>query len=244
MPSETIKAFIIHLERAKDRRTQVKKLAAKLPVATEIIDAVDGRTLDNAVIEQVYRRHLHKPHYPFELSTSEIACFLSHRKAWQAIVDQDLIAGLVIEDDVALNKDFPAAWAAAKAYITADRFIRLPFRPERERGQERFRSGKARIIQPMPVGLGMVAQLVGCDAAKRLLSATEQFDRPVDTTVQMTWVTGVIPLSVHPGGVQEVSVRLGGSTIQQKRSIANRLVREVLRPLYRMRVKRNSHKQN
>jgi len=244
MPSKTIKAFIIHVDRAKDRRAQVEKLTAELPVATEIVDAIDGRMLDKAEIERVYRRRLHKPHYPFQLSVSEIACFLSHRKAWQAIVDQNLDAGLVIEDDVALNDDFPAAWAAAQAYIEPDRFIRLPFRPGREQGPEMFRTENARIIQPMPVGLGMVAQLVGREAAKRLLAATEQFDRPVDTTAQMTWVTGVSPLSVHPGGVQEVSVRLGGSTIKQKRSIMDRLAREVLRPLYRMRVKLTSHRQN
>ncbi|KXF77390.1 glycosyl transferase [Paramesorhizobium deserti] len=244
MCPKTTKAFIIHLERARDRRSQVEKLARQLPVPTEIVDAIDGRKLRKAEIDRVYRRHLHKPHYPFQLSVSEIACFLSHRKAWQAIVDQGVEAGLVIEDDVALNDEFSAAWTAAQAYIQPDRFIRLPFRPEREQGPELFKIENARIIRPTPVGLGMVAQLVGRDAAKRLLAATEQFDRPVDTTAQMTWVTDVTPLSVHPGGVQEVSANLGGSTIKQRRSFLDGLSREILRPLYRMRVKRNSRKQN
>ncbi|RCS24362.1 glycosyl transferase [Phyllobacterium salinisoli] len=244
MHSTAIKAFIIHLDRATDRLGQVRELTSQLPVATEIIDAVDGRMLDPTEMQRVYRRHLHKPHYPFALSANEIACFLSHRQAWQAIVDRDLAAGLVLEDDVALNEDFPAALATALAYLQPDHFIRLPFRPEREHGPELFKAGNACIIKPAPVGLGMVAQLVGREAAKRLLSATEQLDRPVDTTLQMNWVTGVVPLSVHPGGVREVSAHLGGSTIKQHRSMLDRFVHEILRPLYRMKVKHTSHKQH
>lgn len=96
------------------------------------------------------------------------------------------------------------------------------------------------IIEPVPVGLGMVAQLVGREAAQRLLSATQVFDRPVDTTAQMNWVTGLKPLSVLPGGVREVSVRLGGSTIQKSRSLPDKLKREILRPLYRWKIKSRS----
>ncbi|WP_420961833.1 glycosyltransferase family 25 protein [Brucella sp. IR073] len=237
MQPDPIKAFIIHLPRATDRRAQVETLIHELPVPAEIIDAVDGRTLAQAEIDRVYRRHLHKPHYPFRLSVNEIACFLSHRKAWQAIVDQGLAGGLVLEDDVALNGDFPAAFAAARDFLAPDRLIRLPFRPGKESGAELFRTENARIIQPVPVGLGMVAQLIGRDAARRMLALTEQFDRPVDTTMQMTWVTGITTLSVHPGGVEEVSANLGGSTIKQKRSLAHRLSREILRPIYRMRIR-------
>ncbi|GGA81720.1 hypothetical protein GCM10011491_06320 [Brucella endophytica] len=243
MQTNAIKAFIIHLPRATDRRAQVETLVRELPVPAEIIDAVDGRALPQTQIDRFYRRHMHKPHYPFRLSVNEIACFLSHRKAWQAIVDQGLAGGLVLEDDVALNGDFPAAFAAARDFLAPDRFIRLPFRPGKESGAELFRTENARIIQPVPVGLGMVAQLIGRDAASRLLAFTEQFDRPVDTMMQMTWATGIKPLSVHPGGVEEVSAHIGGSTIKQKRSLTHRLSREIFRPIYRMRIKSLSHRQ-
>lgn len=243
MRQEAIKAFIIHLDRATDRRNQVEKLIAELPIPAEIIDAVDGRALPQSEIDRVYRRHLHKPSYPFRLSVNEVACFLSHRKAWQTIVDQNLAAGLVLEDDVALN-GFAGAWAAASAYIEPDRFIRLPFRPGKESGAQIFQTESARIITPVPVGLGMVAQLIGRDAAKQLLAITKQFDRPVDTLMQMSWVTGITPLSVHPGGVEEVSANLGGSTLKQKRSFMHWLSHEIFRPIYRMRVKSRSFKQH
>ncbi|KAB2682092.1 MULTISPECIES: glycosyltransferase family 25 protein [Brucella/Ochrobactrum group] len=238
-PQRAVKAFIIHLERATDRQPQVEELVRKLPVETEVVNAVDGRTLDNQTISRVYRRSVHRPRYPFQLSTNEIACFLSHRKAWQEIIDQRLDAGLVLEDDVELTPDFAAAYSAACQILKADSFIRFPFR-ERESGRVVLTTEGVRVIEPVPVGLGMVAQLVGREAAQRLLSATEIFDRPVDTTAQMNWITGLKPLSVLPGGVKEISVRLGGSTIQKSRSLPDKLKREILRPLYRWKIKSRS----
>jgi GR25 family glycosyltransferase involved in LPS biosynthesis len=241
LPQKTIKAFIIHLKRAENRRAQVSRLVAELPVEAEILDAVDSHTLPQPEIDRVYRRQLHRPRYPFALSINEIACFLSHRKAWQAIVDQNLDAGLVIEDDVALNAAFDAAFAAACSHLKSGDFIRFPFRADRETGEVVFAGNDVRIIEPVPVGLGMVAQLVSREAAQGLLAATETFDRPVDTTAQMNWVTGLRPFSVIPGGVEEISARLGGSTIKQKKSLADKLKREILRPLYRGQVVKYSN---
>ncbi len=234
-----IKAFIIHLARAADRQPQVARLAKSLPVEADVIEAVDGRMLDSQTIARVYRRKLHKPRYPFALGTNEIACFLSHRKAWQAIVDQNLDAGFVIEDDVALTAEFDAAFQTACKIMTPESFIRFPFR-ERETGREIINENGVRVIAPVPVGLGMVAQLIGIDAAKHLLERTQSFDRPVDTMAQMNWVTGLTPLSILPGGVQEISAQLGGTTIQHKKSFSDKLQREIFRPFYRMQVRRFS----
>lgn len=231
-----IKAFIIHLARATDRKQQVEKLVRELPVKTEVINAVDSRTLSDAEINRVYTRKLHAPRYPFELSKNEIACFLSHRKAWQAIVDQGLDAGFVIEDDIELTSVFSAAFHAVTNHFEPGSFVRFTFR-DREQGREIFRNDQLCIIIPNPIGLGMVAQLISFDAAKKLLAVTEKFDRPVDTTVQMRWVTGLQPLAVIPGGVNEISAQLGGTTIQHKKSFNDKLAREILRPIYRMRVR-------
>ncbi|MBN8949500.1 MULTISPECIES: glycosyltransferase family 25 protein [unclassified Rhizobium] len=231
-----IRGFIIHLDRARDRMPQVERLAAKLSVQSEVIEAVDGRTLTAAEIESVYRPRLQKPYYPFAMSTGEIACFLSHRKAWAAIVEQGIDAGLVFEDDVEIDDAFHAAFAAAKACLKPGSFIRFPFRMGKEHGRCVLSQGETNVIQPVRIGLGMVAQLVSRDAAIRLLEATSVFDRPVDTTIQMSWFTHVSPLAVLPGGVREISPQLGGSTIKSHKTLAERLFREVLRPLYRAKI--------
>lgn len=231
-----IRGFVVHLDRARDRMPQVERLMAKLPIPSEIVEAVDGSCLTDAEIDRVYRRRLHKPSYPFEMSIGEIACFLSHRKAWAAIVEQGIDAGLIFEDDVELDDSFHAAFAAAKTCLKPGAFIRFPFRMGKEHGKCVLTQGDVNVIQPTRIGLGMVAQLVSRDAAIRLLAATAFFDRPVDTTVQMSWLTHVSPLAVLPGGVHEISSQLGGSTIKGEKSLMEKLSREVLRPLYRAKI--------
>lgn len=233
-----IKAFIIHLHRAADRRAQVNHLCQQLPIEADIIEAVDNKNLSEQEMTRVYQRRLHKPYYPFTLSRNEIACFLSHRKTWQAIVDQGLDAGFVLEDDVALTTDFAACFASAQAMLQQkpDCFIRFPFR-DREEGEIIAQTDHVKILRPRYIGLGMVAQIVSREAAKKLLKTTEEFDRPVDTFAQMNWITGVDMLSLQPGGVVEISRELGGSTIKNKKGLFDRLSREVLRPLYRSRLR-------
>lgn len=237
-----LKAFVIHLERAKERQPQVAQLRSTLPMPTDIVDAVDSRNLTSADIQRAYKRNLHQPYYPFDLSQNEIACFLSHRRAWQSIIDQDLDAGLILEDDVELTATFPAALQAALTHIDSCGFIRFTFRDGKEFGQEVYRNEQVRLIAPLPIGLGMVAQLVTQSAARRLLAVTEQFDRPVDTFAQMKWVTGLSPLAVIPGGVREISSTLGGSTVQRKKSLLGKIQREILRPFYRNQVRRFSNR--
>lgn len=234
-----IKGFVIHLERATGRRKHAETLCHALPFAAEIISAIDGQKLSDEEIAAVYQRHKYKPSYPFELSHSEIACFLSHRKAWQAIVDQNLDGGFILEDDVALDYNFLEGWALAAINFTPQHFIRFPFRIK-EKGQKIAETATHKLIIPCPVGLGQVAQLVGRNAAEKLLIATEKFDRPVDTLMQLFWETGVHPLSLLPGGVSEISSKLGGSTVQRKRQAGDKLKREFLRPLYRFKIARLS----
>ncbi|UXM94782.1 glycosyltransferase family 25 protein [Bartonella sp. HY329] len=230
-----IKAFIIHLERAKDRQAQVEALSASLPFSCEITAAIDANILDQNVIDNHYKPKSQKPFYPFALSRTEIACFLSHRKAWQQIIDQGLVGAFIFEDDVTLTADFELSLATALPFMNEDTYIRFPFR-ERESGKILAQKQNHRLIEPCPVGLGQVAQYIGRNCAQKLLDATMQFDRPVDTTLQMFWLTNVRPLSVLPGGVSEISAALGGSTVQKKTRFWDKLRREILRPLYRKRI--------
>jgi GR25 family glycosyltransferase involved in LPS biosynthesis len=176
------------------------------------------------------------PPYPFALSDAEIATFLSHRACWQAIVDSGQAYGLIVEDDVALNDDFTASLQFAESQVQPEGFIRFP-QKARERVQvEVARHNTCVLFRPRVVGLGMLAQLVTQGAARRLLSITERFDRPVDVFLQMTWVHGVDVLSVWPTGVTEISAELGGSTIHRSRAWPDRLWRELARPTYRLAV--------
>jgi GR25 family glycosyltransferase involved in LPS biosynthesis len=230
-----IRALIIHLERADQRRRQVDQIRALLPVPSMILPALDGRHLSGEFY-RMYRRDMHKPKYPFKLTVNELACFLSHRKAWKAIVDENLDAGLVLEDDADLGKDFRASLEFVLEHLKPGDFVRFPDKKTRESGVTAIRTKGIKLIVPSPVGLRTVAQLVTRDAAIQLLKVTEQFDRPVDVFLQLTWLASVQVKSVVPSGVTEISECLGGSTLALKKSTYEKLQRETLRPLYRAKI--------
>lgn len=231
--------FIIHLERAVARRSQAEACAALLPMPTEILPAVDGRLLTAAERQAVVGRRLLSPRYPFRLSQAETACFLSHRKAWQRIVDSGLDAGLVVEDDVAPASDaFSAVVEAAIDASRPDEFVRFPMHDRGEQGEVVRTAGPVRFVEPRLPGLNMQMQLVGREAARRLLAASERFDRPVDSFVQMQWIHGARVLTTRPIVIREIGGQLGGSVIQNKRmNLVEKVIHEFQRPLHRFSIR-------
>lgn len=235
-----IAAFIIHLHRAKARRPQVERILSDCPVPAQIIDAVDGRTLAQAAIDQVYSREsLYAPRYPFALTVGEIGCFLSHRKALQAIVAAGLPAGLVLEDDVEIDPaEFPAALDLARQHISRHGIVQFQVREIASPGPDVAAAQRGRLTRPVLVPLRASCTLYSHDAAQRLLDQTQRFDRPVDTFMQMHWVTGLRPLLAVPSGVRDKGTEVGGTTIQARNvPWLRRLRREVLRPIYRARIR-------
>jgi len=236
----SIRAYIIHLERAAGRRAHAEKLTQTLPQqaaieSAEILPAVDARDLPERAQDAVYKTKLIRPHYPFALKPAEIACFLSHRKAWAALLDGGADAAFITEDDMRPRASFTESILLARRHIRQCGLIRFPHR-DREKGRILAASGETELIRPRMVGLGAVAYMLSRDAASWLLEETAQFDRPLDVFLQMFWLSGIHPAAIRPSSVAEVSNELGGSTLTQRRGFGAKLRHEILRPLYRAEI--------
>ncbi len=227
-------SLIIHMSSSTARRPNAERLLRDLPGA-ELVEAVDGRDPAQVAHVRVHPGDLHAPRYPFALGGGELGCFLSHRAAWARIVAEGWDHALILEDDAAPD---PGIWPQVQALLARQdltgAYIRLPAKA-RETGPQIDREGKLRLILPRRIGLQTVAQVVGRDAARRLLGASETIDRPVDTFLQMHWITGQPVHTVLPCAVAELTTGLGGSTIQKKRRAGN-LSREWKRMIYRARI--------
>lgn len=239
-----IQAFIIHLTRAKARRPQVDRILEACPVPAEVIEAVDGRALPAGEIQAVYSRNsLHAPRYPFELGFGEVGCFLSHRKAWQAIIDSGLEAGLVIEDDVEIDVPvFSQAFELAREHVRELGYIQFQTRPVKGQSTIIAHNGDVSIVKPLVGQLRTSAQIVSAAHARLLLDLTGRFDRPVDSFLQMSWVTSRPLCCAVPPGISDRTSQSGGSTISQKKQLSDRLSREVKRFVYRSRIRAFSKK--
>lgn len=218
---------MISLRSAAARRDQVVRIRGSVGMPSSVIDAVDGRSLEPGQLSAVYRRGLHAPPFPFELSPAEIGTFLSHREAWSRIAVGSLDAGLVLEDDIGLvDPHFRLAMDVAVDALRSHQIIRLSCRSPATTGSRRLRT-------PVLPPLGNTSQLVRRDAAIRLLELSERFDRPVDTFEQMTWLHGLRVAIVEPSGVREISSSLGGTTIHRaRRGTLERILRNPARSWY------------
>jgi len=230
--------MIIHLDRAATRQAHVSKMRDALPFPAEIVSAIDAKVDETQSLEfGVYQTNLFSPRYPQSLSPAEVACFRSHRKCWQRIVDQDMDAAFVLEDDVEFDPEiFQRAVNLTVGIVRQGDFVRFPQKQRQVKGNTFAQDREIQLTLPARIELGMIAQIVTKEAAKQLLQNTKIFDRPIDCFLQMPWEHGARVLSVWPSGVKEVSNQLGGSTINHKVFGLAKLKREISRPIYRNKI--------
>ena len=230
-------SLIIHMPGSTARRPNVDKLLRDLPQA-EVIDAVNGRDPDQIAGIETHGGDLHDPHYPFPLTPAEIGVFQSHRKCWRKIIDEGWDYAMIVEDDLAISlPEMARALTMIASYMTPDLYLRLPPKMREKPAQIIAEDGDMRLILPKRIGLQCCCQVVGRVAAQQLLARSEQIDRPIDTWLQMHWITGQPIHALLPNGNAEIAGQIGGSTIQQKTRTSGKLMREFNRALYRTRVK-------
>jgi GR25 family glycosyltransferase involved in LPS biosynthesis len=89
-------ALVINLDRCPERWAFTDNNLRAAGITAERFSAVDAKRLDG------YEGIAYRPHCGerWELSDSLIACFESHRRIWQIIVDRDLPMAAIFEDDI------------------------------------------------------------------------------------------------------------------------------------------------
>ncbi|TMV10896.1 glycosyltransferase family 25 protein [Arenibacterium halophilum] len=228
-----MQSYIIHMSKSTARRPNAERLLRDLPGA-ELVEAVDGRDPGQIADLVTHPGDLFRPRYPFDLRAPEVGVFASHRACWQRIVDSGDDCGLVVEDDLAVDPDRLArALDMIAAQAARSMYVRLPVKQRERPARMLAEAGDLRLILPRVIGLQCIAQVVGRDAAQRLLHLTARIDRPVDTLLQMHWITGQPVHAVLGTGNREVAPEIGGSTIQTKTPPGGKLRRELARAWYR-----------
>lgn len=231
-----MRSFIIHMSSSTPRRANAQQLCKDLPNA-ELFEAVNGRDPDQIADVRLHNGTLHHPHYPFALRPAEIGVFQSHRKIWRKMVDEKIDLAIVTEDDLRIDPaKMQNALKLLRPVATPDHYIRIPVKQREVAAQTLAEQGDLRLILPKIIGLQCVCQMVGRRAAERLLAATDQIDRPVDTFLQMHWLTGQPVHALLGSGNQEVAKEIGGSTIQTKPPLSDKLTREFKRAAYRAKL--------
>lgn len=101
--------FMINLLRRPERRKRMQHCFEELGIDAEIMDAVDGKTLNRTILETMGIRLMSNyvdPYHKRPMTMGEIGCFLSHYYIWKKVIENDYESVMVLEDDVRFEPFF------------------------------------------------------------------------------------------------------------------------------------------
>ncbi|XP_050448494.1 glycosyltransferase 25 family member [Cataglyphis hispanica] len=101
--------YMINLLRRPERRSRMHRLFDELGIRAEIIDAVDGRILNESSLQKwgvMPMPGYSDPYYKRPMTMGEIGCFLSHYSIWQKVLEHGYKSVMVLEDDVRFEPFF------------------------------------------------------------------------------------------------------------------------------------------
>lgn len=229
--------YVINLERSKERLARMTQVLTAAGINFERIVAVDGAEPDDlrSNCGAVYDAARNRRDYLASLSTMEIACMLSHRKAWAHFLRaSEAPTAIFLEDDVepltegADLTDFASTLADLKAPVLCK--LNSLSRP---RAATRTRRARKCLIAP----LTNAAQLLDRAAAQALLEFTSTFHEPADVALQRWWDHRVRILVAQPPLFRETREHGYTSTIRPPDAgpPEGRMLRELRRPLFQAR---------
>jgi glycosyl transferase family 25 len=221
-------AFVINLQRSGTRRQHMRSQLAALRIDAEFVPAVDGRALSDTDRAR-YDRSRAMRTYGVDMTDAELACYLSHYRLLERMLEQDIEVALIMEDDIEIAPVLPA---------TVEALVREPewlvVRLEAIRGRVRHPKSRwdlGQLVADLDCGalyrlnthaLGLGAYLVRKAGARRIVEYGRRIFMPIDHTVDRFWENGVAPYVVRPLPVRQSQAfgsEIGARDPRRRRSL-------------------------
>jgi glycosyl transferase, family 25 len=226
--------YVINLDRCADRLAAIGQKCGEAGLHLERIAAIDCRELEQIPWRAQYDEARNRREYLGPLTPGEIACFLSHRRAWGAFLQTNDPAAVFLEDDV-----IPLAGADEIDRVmqqVADFPGPLLCKMNTLHGA-RQTGRTTRLRRSLLPPLTGAAHGMNRAAAEKLLSFTATFHEPVDVCLQRWWDHGVDVRIADPPLFEEKRGAGYASTIRPpgEGPPEGRLQRELRRPFFQLR---------
>lgn len=209
-----IPTFYINLDRHPERRSFLEAEFARIGWHAERISACDGRSLN---IPSFARPFFNDSGH---LSAPQIACSISHMQVWRLIIERDIDAALVLEDDARLADDLPGLIDDVFAQLPADwdivRLCRASKRAVKPIGPLR---GGRKLVRYSRVPLGRAGYLVSRAGASKLL-APRRVVRPGDVEIAHPWLLDLSIFGVEEPPIIQERMALPSSIGSQRGDIS------------------------
>ena len=167
-----------------------------------VYSRIDGVKVRRTSALHCYDRQKRLNRFGYDMTDSEVGCFLAHRKSWELVGNLGRPT-LILESDCYLSReiDFPALLRELSALIRPMEMIRLHGIFERnELVRRRLHSLDQGfdLVQCLGDPMGAAAYLITPVVAKKLCMASERFFDPVDVFLSKTWFHKVNFRAVKP----------------------------------------------
>lgn len=208
----SLKILIINLDRAKDRWERICETLTAEGVQFERLEAVDG-----ALEEQLCRENNYFP-VPVSkwfrpLTLGEIGCSLSHRKAWDKIIAEQLPYALILEDDFILEPNWKQGLLAILRGKPEFDVIKLS-RAKRSNITKSIELGEGFTLgHSFPVPIESIATLVSFSGAVKLRKGISKVLRPLDFEFKNYWEYDLQLYSIYPNLFTQVELEVMDSYI-------------------------------
>jgi glycosyl transferase family 25 len=233
-----IPILVINLDRSGERLTHATRELAAAGLELTRVVAVDFRSMSAADIDSVTSPRSGGRSYYASLMTAEIACTLSHRRAWQAFLDRWTAPfAVILEDDFELRGDLRAVVSALQR-TDSDGWdvIKLFNRNRRQAGAAALgKPDRYRLVRNIVVPTGTVGQIVSRAGAQKLLARTLPIDRPIDVQLQHWWELGLNVLTLVPPMIGEAPGPVSQSLLRREQPLVgvHKVKRELRRAVFR-----------
>ena len=192
-----MKAFVINLERAVERRRRMEEQFAALGLEAAFHPAVDARELTPehyAQVDRETRRRLGL----WPQADGSIANWISQRQLMRAIVENGPETVAIFEDDAGLSAELPAVLNALELRPFAFDVVKLNRRSPRtfipcERLETGHRVGRVRYHD-----YGSEGYVITREAARHFLESTPLMMREIDQALSRFWENGLNVFYVDP----------------------------------------------
>ena len=235
-----MKVYVINLARRPERMRYMQEQLAKVGVAYERVDAVDGARLSRSECKSLVRRFRWWCARGYMPRAGEIGCAMSHRSVWRKMKDAQDRAFCVLEDDVSVSERFAEILDKAESFAARSAspvaILLSPFcaEPQGELAEGCF----CRISWAALTG----GYVLNRAAARRLLSATERLDSPIDEWARWAKRGGIALYAAQPsvcsqaeygseewGSVFESDTRDRATVLVRDMSLPRKIVHKSLR---------------
>lgn len=224
-----VQLIVISLKRSLERRASVDEQLKGSDIEWNYIDAIDSTDVKSITALRNYDRSKRLLFTGYDMSLGEIACFVSHRMAWERCV-QTGRTSLILEDDFLLNCKLEDIFQIVRELY--DNFDILKLQGTFERKYIIICSFDGlKFVKHFDDPRGAVAYIIKPHGASVLLNNSEHFYMPVDDYVASVWKHKLSVRALIPYPVSTVSV---DTTIQDRSKPSLKLYRKIIRTIYRI----------